>query len=237
MKPFLTFGESSRHLPNDGQILITAVARKIHPSQLIDNARMHQTLQRRSCTRIVVHHDGALLPHTTTWKAVYSRLVLICGIEILELDDRLCIVEVLQGGRASTRVEDDRGGRSRDGIIREARRIAHVLDQRGEVRIRCLVKEDAVHGDVSISYLVGGPVGVGLDVGGDFAIRAVRIVRADVANRLDIFVRVELVDCGDVVTARICVCRTRAGVGVHDDLPVDGGCGSYRIEDGGPGSA
>ena len=198
---------------------------------------MHQTLQRRSRARIIVHHDGALPPHATAWKAVDGGLVLICGIEALELDDGLCIVEVLQGGRARTRVEDDRGRRSRDGIIREARRVAHVLNRRGEVRIRCLVKEDAVDGDVGVRRLVGGPVGVGLDVGGDLAVRAVRIVGADVADRLDIWVRVELVECGDVVTAGICVCRTGAGVGVHDDLPVDAGGGSYRVEDGGPGSA
>ena len=183
-----------------------------------------------------MHDDDALHPYTTGWKAVNGRLVLICGIEVLEHDNRFCIVEVLQGGRAGTRVEDDRGGRSRDGIIREARRVGHVLNRRGEVRRWGLVKEDAVHGDVGRSSRVGGPVGVGLDVGGDLAVRAVRIVCGDVAERLDIWVRVELVDCGDVVTVGIGVCRSGAGVGVHDDLPVDAGGGSYGVEDGGPGS-
>ena len=105
------------------------------------------------------------------------------------------------------------------------------------VHRRCLIKEDAIYGEVGFGSRVSGPVGVGLDIGRDLAVGAVGVIGTDIADCLDVFVRVELVNSSDIIAGRIRIRGTRAGVGIHDHLPVNVGGGSNCTEDGIPFTA
>lgn len=92
-----------------------------------------------------------------------------------------------------------------------------------------VVEEDARDGDVGFGVALPGSVDT--DIGGNGRVSAVREIRVDVSERLDVGVAVQLGDASDVVLVCGVAGRARAAVDVNNDLPLHFGVGG----DGGGG--
>ena len=208
------------------QLLIAAIARGVHHANPLAGHLVHQALHIRT-RRQVVDDNGALAPQLGRGGQAVEGEGFLVGVEgALELDHGVAVAEELGRGDGA-RVEDDVGDVVVVGAGVVAQTLVVVVDGLG-VGGGDVVEEDAMDGDVAV--LVGGPVGVGVDVLVHQSNVAFRVGGVDVAERADVADGVEGFDAFDEVGVWV-VIGTGAGVGVYNHVIQNAWIGLDRVHE------